>query len=822
MELTARPKTKELVKLQKQKSIFEDWILNNPSGATRKTYLSVLKSFESFLKLHEITLSNIKQINRKLVIAYRDHLQNKTLSNKTINLHLSCLSSVIDWFIYENEFGNKENPVSRIKRPPSDLKKIKHHLKDTEIERIVATFTEKQFHLKTAFVLMSSTAQRGSSILNLKKSDVLYLEDRMVLSLKIKNGKQRLLPVPMMAERLLKELIKTKKDDEYLFVGRGQTNKPISLWSFNKTLKVKSKKAKIKKEISSHTMRRSLLNKLILKGVSIDQIARSISFHSHYQSLESYRSNEDYELKNNPLLKLDWNSNPERDNWSTPRALIERLEKEFRKFDLDVCASEKNKVCERYFDKETNGLEQNWSGFVWCNPPYSNKLEWIEKAHLEAQKGSRVVILLPAFTETHFFRELKAKSDWLLFLNGRLVFNEQTQRDTAKFSSVVAFFNIKPTEMKDLGWIVKNEIFENPILKEEVKFVLKKSIKPKFEPKEFKSIDLFSGAGLLSLGLEEAGFESILAIDNDPMAINTYNKNLRRVGKVLDIKKLNQEKLISYIGDREIDLICGGSPCQSFSTLNQNPDQDKNKLVLEFGRVVDLARPKLFLLENVPNILERGEGILNELKNQLSNQYEFYGEVLNASHYGVAQVRKRFFLVGKHKSLKGDFSFPKPDLVNRKTVFDVIGDLPRPPEDFSSHPEIFNHQKFDLSELNEKRLSFVPEGGGWKNIPYHLLTDQKQDLSKEQGFDNVYGRLSFNEPAPTITTAFSSITRGRFAHPKENRAITTREASRLQSVPDWFQFLGNNTEVSRQVGNGVPVLLAKAIGSELTRLLTHR
>lgn len=106
------------------------------------------------------------------------------------------------------------------------------------------------------------------------------------------------------------------------------------------------------------------------------------------------------------------------------------------------------------------------------------------------------------------------------------------------------------------------------------------------------------------------------------------------------------------------------------------------------------------------------------------------------------------------------------------------------------------------------------------DIPYHLLTDQKQDLSKEQGFDNVYGRLSFNEPAPTITTAFSSITRGRFAHPKEHRAITAREASRLQSVPDWFEFLGNNTEVARQVGNGVPVLLAKAIGAELIKLLS--
>lgn len=135
--------------------------------------------------------------------------------------------------------------------------------------------------------------------------------------------------------------------------------------------------------------------------------------------------------------------------------MISRLEKDFGQFDLDVCASHKNRVCERFFNKDQNGLEQDWQGsLVWANPPYSHKNEFIDKAHQEAQKGTKIIMLMPAFTETAWFRDLKSKSEWLLFLNGRLVFNENEQKDTAKFSSVLAFFNIEKTELTDLGWAV--------------------------------------------------------------------------------------------------------------------------------------------------------------------------------------------------------------------------------------------------------------------------------------------------------------------------------------------------------------------------------
>jgi site-specific DNA-methyltransferase (adenine-specific) len=116
-------------------------------------------------------------------------------------------------------------------------------------------------------------------------------------------------------------------------------------------------------------------------------------------------------------------------------------------------------VCEKFFDKDQDGLQQDWQGsFVWVNPPYSKKMEWIEKATLESKKGAKIVLLLPAFTETAYFRELKNRSQWLLFLSGRLVFNEHEQKDTAKFSSVLAFFNIPPKEIEDLGWLVSKPI----------------------------------------------------------------------------------------------------------------------------------------------------------------------------------------------------------------------------------------------------------------------------------------------------------------------------------------------------------------------------
>lgn len=641
---------------QKQHSVFADWICN-VSPSSRRTYLSILKSFEAFLKSNDLHLDNINQITPKILMAYRDHLSGR-LANKTTNLHLATLSSVFDEYVFNQTLDS--NPMNRIRRPDSSTKKIKYHLSDDEIQRLVRTFRENQFHLKCAFILMATTAQRGSSILNLKKSNIFYLENKMILSLITKGHKQRLLPVPLIAEGLLKELIENKNADDYLFVGRGQMNKPLSLSSFNATLKVKARKARIEKEISTHTMRRSLVSKLIMKGHSLDHLKDSLTFHSDINTLYQYRSNEEYNLK------------------------------------------------------------------------------------------------------------------------------------------------------------------ENPILKDEIKLLLhQRPKKPKFETKDFKSLDLFCGAGGLSLGLENAGFETICAIDQNKMAIETFNLNLRRVGRVFDITKLTHDKISAWIKlpeNKNLDLISGGPPCQSFSDLNQNPDLEENKMVLEFGRIVQMMKPKFFMMENVkPLAGDRGKIFIDELKAMLSD-YVFYPHIYNAVDYGVAQSRERFILVGKHRSIKAEFKIPEV-IKLRKTVRNVISDLPSPPEDHTEHLEIYNHKMAKLGELNKKRISFVPQGGGWQNIPFNLLTDQKKDLNEAQGFSNLYGRLAWDEPSPTITTGFDNFSRGRFAHPIEDRAITAREASRIQSFPDWFRFLGNQTEIRTQIGNAVPPLLAEAIGYEIVRCL---
>jgi site-specific DNA-methyltransferase (adenine-specific) len=451
MELTKQP-TKSIV-VQKQQSIFRNWLNNQLSPETRKTYSSVLKSFESFLRSHEIVLQNIGQIKTEMAIAYRDHLINRGLANKSVNLHLATLASVCDTFVYSGDL--RINPIARVKRPDRSVKKPKPHLTDRELERLFEAFSEKEFHLKTVCVILGTTAQRGTSILKLKKKHVLTLDERLVLSLKLKGGKQRLLPLPMLAEKFVRELLKDKNDEDFLFVGRGQKDKHLTLRSFNKTLKAKARKAKIKKEISSHVFRRSLVHKLIIKGFNLDKIKDGITFHADIKNLYEYRGNQHYELKENPLLALEYHKTEERDDYATPKSLISRLERAFGRFDLDVCASQKNSVCEKFFDKDQNGLEQDWQGsLVWVNPPYSQKNEFIEKAHREAQKGTKIIMLFPAFTETKWFADLKEKSDWLLFLTGRLVFNEHEQKETAKFSSVLGFFNIERTELADLGWTV--------------------------------------------------------------------------------------------------------------------------------------------------------------------------------------------------------------------------------------------------------------------------------------------------------------------------------------------------------------------------------
>ncbi|WP_414617880.1 DNA cytosine methyltransferase [Dyadobacter sp. 32] len=346
------------------------------------------------------------------------------------------------------------------------------------------------------------------------------------------------------------------------------------------------------------------------------------------------------------------------------------------------------------------------------------------------------------------------------------------------------------------------------------------------QKKSFIAVESFAGAGGLSIGLQRAGFDVRYAFDNNEWAVKSYNNYIPgNHCKVIDVNFLSGIDIMNEIGIEpgELDLFAGGPPCQGFSrqTRGAHNGDNRNNLVLEYARLVTELTPKVFLLENVDMLgLKRGEVFLKKVQEILSN-YTLYPHFYNSADYNLAQTRTRFITVGVRKDLNVSFEIPKRISKNdRKTVGEVIGDLPEPPADFSPHPEIYNHQEAKITELNKLRFSHVPQGGGWKNIPFELRLKCHQIVNTSKGgWPDVYGRLDWNGQCPTITGGFDSISRGRYGHPTQDRALTAREAALLQGFPLNFEFMGNRGEVRKQIGNAVPPPLAEAIGIAIVTLL---
>jgi len=342
-----------------------------------------------------------------------------------------------------------------------------------------------------------------------------------------------------------------------------------------------------------------------------------------------------------------------------------------------------------------------------------------------------------------------------------------------------------------------------------------------------KAVESFCGAGGLSLGLQQAGFKVSYAFDNNEMAVNSYNNYFTDKHCYLkDVTKLSGHEILKSIGmaEGELDLFAGGPPCQGFSRQKKgahNGDK-RNNLVLDFARLVKEIRPKVFLLENVDMLgLKRGREFVDGVFNILQN-YDLHPNFYNSSDYNLAQKRVRFIIVGTRKDLNLKFEIPAPITVNgnRRTVGEVIGNLPEPPDDYSVHPDFFNHQKARVTDINIERFSHVPQGGGWKDIPFELRLKCHQTVDTSKGgWPDVYGRLEWDGQCPTITGGFDSFTRGRYGHPKFNRSLTAREAALLQGFPVDFEFIGNRGEVRKQIGNAVPPPLAKVIGRAVIDML---
>ena len=344
----------------------------------------------------------------------------------------------------------------------------------------------------------------------------------------------------------------------------------------------------------------------------------------------------------------------------------------------------------------------------------------------------------------------------------------------------------------------------------------------------YTCIDSFSGAGGLSLGLSESGFEILYSFDIDELSIKTQKLNtkyFKHEAVCSNIIQLNSKQLMNQLGIKrgELTLFAGGPPCQGFSIQRIGEDSDdRNNLVFEFIKKVIDFLPKFFLMENVPGITgKRGKQILEDAI-VYAEQYGFFihRQILNAQDFGVPQRRRRLIIVGE-RIQNGKPRFRFPEAIGKKiTVRETISKLPEPPLNGKEHEKISLHRRDKLSKINLERIKYLKPGQGRAFLPENLLADCHKTDSSVIGHRNVYGRMSWDDVAPTITARFDSFTRGQFGHPEQNRSISLREGAMLQTFPMDFNFCGNKVEVARQIGNAVPPKLAYAIGKKIIQSIT--
>ena len=328
----------------------------------------------------------------------------------------------------------------------------------------------------------------------------------------------------------------------------------------------------------------------------------------------------------------------------------------------------------------------------------------------------------------------------------------------------------------------------------------------------YKTIDLFCGAGGFSLGFEMAGFETSLAIDLWEPAIDTFNYNREnKVGLNIDIYEYDNERLEEFIDENDVDGIIGGPPCQGFSMVGtRDEEDDRNNLYLQYVRFVDVVKPKFFILENVKGLLTLKDGFFKEdIINRFSELgYNVNFKMLVASDYGVAQNRHRVFFVGLRKDLFGDKFSDLPSLdsgedpkVYRTEPQNNYQKLMR-----KNSSEITNNEITRHTEQTKSIISMVPDGGNIKDLP--------EKYYKVRNYSSAFKRMNSKKPSTTIDCGHRN-----YFHYKENRVPTVRESARIQSFPDDYHFTGSKTSQYTQVGNAVPVLLAKTIASEIKKLL---
>jgi len=398
-------------------------------------------------------------------------------------------------------------------------------------------------------------------------------------------------------------------------------------------------------------------------------------------------------------------------------------------------------------------------------------------------------------------------------------------------------------------------------------------------------IDLFSGAGGLTFGFyfrkRNNGFvrnrqnSFVFANEYDPHAAEAFRANYPDVTMLnQDIKELDEKTIKELIGDQPVDLIIGGPPCQSFSTVGQRVYDDKATMYEQYLRILGIARPKMFLFENVKGILsmketfyqkdEQGNIVYTTTKNPETGRerkkpivigygrkvmdiitekfaniddglgYNITKQVLNAVDFGVPESRERVFIVGIRKDLNINWEFPIAQKTPYITIKEAISDLPpveegQEAQEYTLQPqnayqtlmrngsdELTCHFCGEYGDKIRTVIKNVKQGQG-KNDFNKLVDAGKVDAKYKltSGYANTYGRLIENQPCTTITNNLSTPSGLRCIHYEQNRSLTPREGARIQSFPDWFEFCGDKSNITTQIGNAVPPLLAIAFAKKI-------
>ena len=346
------------------------------------------------------------------------------------------------------------------------------------------------------------------------------------------------------------------------------------------------------------------------------------------------------------------------------------------------------------------------------------------------------------------------------------------------------------------------------------------------ETRKYTVVDLFAGVGGLSYGFSRnEHYEIILANEMQKDIAKAYTINHPSVNMLQgDIKDLSENVLRKAIGNRTVDVVVGGPPCQSYSTLGKRQMDARANLFMEYKRVLRILHPRAFLFENVKGILSMDGGALFE---HVRKEFEDIGyslqyKILNAVDYGVPQLRERVILVGFLDD--NPFQYPEPThgegLLPYVTLQDALKDLPAlscgekstvyaAPPDNTFLQWVRQGGSDALTE--HKAPAALKDGQGKDDLP--------EELRPKSGFKNTYAKLWWEKPATTITRNFACPSSSRCIHPRDSRALTIREGARLQSFPDNYQFYGSDCLKRLEIGNAVPPLLSVALAGQMLKAL---